>query len=226
MTSPIAQRLCSILVALFAIGAALPGQARAQTVDDEYGAFGYPHRSKLSALALFGVTGNAKLAGSGFDLDATYGLGVRYEKPLNTFFVLGGQLGFTAWVPSRSNDLGAGRSTLLDVAIMPKLRIPFSEQVEIYIAGLAGPCASLGDVDNFGGQTDFGLGWGVAGLAGVQLGLSRWTGISLEAGYALHGFSHEVIAEDPATPGRALPAYDVSVRMRQPWFLLGFYTRS
>jgi hypothetical protein len=192
----------------------------AQTIHDEYGVYGFPHDNKASLIGVAGVTGSAKLEGRSFDLEAGYGVFARYEHPINTFVVLGGSFGMTTWLPGAAADLGADRSLVFDLAFMPKLRLPFSERVELYVAAPVGPCVSIGDPAQFGGTADFAAGWTATGLFGMHLGFVRSAGLVLEAGYSLHNFTHEVIASD----GR--PRFSVDVSLRQPWFVLGFYARS
>jgi hypothetical protein len=199
------------------LGVFTPSVAHAQNWSEDTA---FARHSKFSLTALFGVTGSAKLSTTKLDLDPTYGVSARYERPLNLFLVLGGAFGIAAWVPSLSNDRGAGRSTLFDLELLVKLRYPISERFEIYLVAPFGGTLDSGDNTNFGGITNFGGGWVFEPRVGTHLGLSPSTGLVFEGGYSVHSFSHNI-----KSSGGTIH-YTIDVQVQQPTFLFGFYART
>jgi hypothetical protein len=174
-------------------------------------------RDKLVVKALLGLGGDADIGKSNADLDPSFGGAAQYERLLSKLFVLGGYAALQSWNTAPGEDIGLGRSTLVDVSALLKLRLPLNESAELYVAPLLGLTLDSAANDAFGGDTNLGIGWNFSALAGGQLAFSRSLGIMGEMGYGRHAFSHTV---KPTGGGARV---DADVTMQQFNVTLGMY---
>jgi hypothetical protein len=127
------------------------------------------------------------------DLELTYGFGLAYMHPLHQYFSLGGQVIVASWQTETGEELDTDRSTYLDVSLVPQLKYPVSDNVELYAS------IPLGLTFNFlGGEQDedeevgTGVGFNLALMLGARFALGDSWGLLAEVGYAIHSFTHTV----------------------------------
>ena len=166
-----------------------------------------PMSPKLVVKPLLGLGGDVNDA----DLDPTFGGAVHYEHPIVELFVLGAYAGIQSWNTTVGNDLGLGRSTLIDISVLPKVRVALNERLELYIAVPVGLTIDFADGASLGGSdANTGIGWNLQPMFGGQFAIVDGFGIMGEMGYMLHKFSHTLT---PSTPGAS--EADVDVDMQQ-----------
>lgn len=172
--------------------------ARADSLDEGY----------FGAKLMLGIGGKAKLettvagvTGSGdTDLDPSYGGALEYMYPLHQYFVLGGMASLASWQTGTGNDNNADRNLLLDIDVVPQLRYPVTDSIELSLGvplGLTldfwgGNGASVGNVAS--ADVNTGVGFNIGALAGIRVVLVDGFGILAELGYQLHSFTHEAQA--------------------------------
>jgi hypothetical protein len=135
---------------------------------------------------------------SKLDMEATIGLAGQLELPLHEYFVIGGLIGAQWWDVDNS-DPNFGRSTMMDIDVLLKLRAPVRARRsfgEIYAAVPVGFSFNFlhssyeRDLTN----VDSGFGWNYGIVGGVQWFFSDDVGILGEVGYVVHRVQHRVKA--------------------------------
>lgn len=170
---------------------------------------------ELVAKLLLGLGGDIGDEGPAVDLEPTLGGAVHYEHPLHRYIVLGGYLGLSSWNTTPGSDIGYDRTLMLDISVLPKLRLPIERELELYLAIPAGLTLDFASGEDVGGDSDTGTGYNLQLLIGGQLGFTDGFGLMGEMGYAIHSFSHSF--------DTAAGALDVSRTMRQFVISLGVY---
>ena len=189
-----------------------------QRQSDEWGARKVMHRTVALGL-LVGAGGNATLPGASVALERTYGVNIRYEHPLTRYVVLGSNLEIQSWTTTPWSRISAvGHNTLLDLAVLAKLRYPIPNKAELYLAVPVGAMIDAGDNAAFGGRTRTGVGYSLAGLLGARLFLSPTLGLWTELGAIYHSFQHVVVPTGAAR-------YRIPMELLQPEIVIGLFYR-
>lgn len=182
-------RLAWTLALVAGLAAGAPASAQdLKNSDDGY----------LAAKLLLGIGGEGELEIGGLpgegsdDLELSYGLGVAYVKPLHDYFALGAQLSLLSWQTDASERADLDRNLLVDLSLVPQLKLAVLESLELYVAVPVGLTLDFIGEDDFAGLAEVGTGFGfnVAVLAGARVAITEGFGLVGELGYAYHAFTH------------------------------------
>jgi hypothetical protein len=213
----------SIVLASFAL-LAVPGLASAQEArsqDDSYVAI---------ELAL-GVAGEADVevdvagaSGSGsVDLDPSFGAALSWMSPLHRYFVLGAQLGVLSWTAENADD----RNLLLDLLLVPQVRLPVSDPLELTLSLPLGLLVDFWGGDSVNAQAGGvtvsadippAVGFEIGLLFGLRYAVSQDVGLLARVGYVMHYFTHSAEVTAPVV-GTVSQDFDIS--LGQPRLQLG-----
>jgi hypothetical protein len=200
-------------LALWALGAA-PAQA---DDDDSY----------FAAKLMLSIAGNVGVGELDDDAEPSYGVALAYMHPLHKYFVLGGEVSVQSWQTESAADLDLDRNLLLDLTLVPQLRLPVGGIVELYVSLPIGVALDfLNGVDdvNVGGiasaDIDPAVGLAFSALVGARFTLLGGFGVLAELGYSLHSFSHGVDAQAGAV---AIDGGDIDVTVEQFALRAGVY---
>jgi hypothetical protein len=138
------------------------------------------------------------------DLAATYGFELGLEAPLHEYFTLGAVLRFSKWNVNASDADGVGRSTLWDLAVLPKVRYPFLVDARLMEVYVGVPIGAGLNILNDGIKLDRGtdsstIGFNIGVLTGFNVFVSERVALGLELGYEYYSFSFTGHGEDPET---------------------------
>jgi hypothetical protein len=143
------------------------------------------------------------------DLELTYGLGAAYMAPLHQYFALGGQLIVASWQNEAGEEFDVDRSSYVDVSVVPQLKFPVSDSVELYASIPVGLTFNfLGEDEDVDAGT--GVGFNLALMLGARFAIGESWGLLGEIGYAYHSFTHTVEVEVPVA-GAVESDVDVSL---------------
>lgn len=187
------------LTLVAALVAALGTLGSASRADAQYGRDN-TMRPRLILKGMFGFTGDIDV-GNGIDFEGpglrtSLGVAAEGEAPIASFFSFGGMVGALWYDPQNVNGANIGRSTLVDINVVPKLRLPWDTgetHGQVYIGVPGGLTLSFLDTDlaNFVGEdVRTGFGWNIGGVIGAQIFLNPAFGIVGEVGYHYHWFRH------------------------------------
>lgn len=181
-----------------ALLAALLGQAKARADLPQSGDV-VPSETQWRALvgAESGFAGRIAFDGAPIGdatqgLRSTWGFTVRIEKPLARYFTLGGRLAVRWWNTRALQDASVHRSSIADLGLMPKFRIPFAStggNGEVYF-GLPGGLSLSFLATDLGGEQPVAAGWHLGGVTGSQYFFSRRVGLFGEIGWVHHHAYH------------------------------------
>lgn len=209
------------LLAAVGAGCALAAPIQAQQRRD------LEDRSYIAAKVVLGLGGDVDIAGFETDAELTYGGALAFMHPLHHFFVLGAEFSAHSWQTDVGAAADADRSLLLDLVLVPQLRLPLAGIVEVYGSlpfGLTLDFLNALDGTNVGGvasaDVDPALGFAFSALVGARFLLTGSLGLLAELGYSLHSFSHEIDAE---AAGVDVGGVDLDVDLQQLTLRAGLY---
>ncbi len=202
MKTPLALSL--VLVAVATTG------LRAQDMDEPYLAlgvtlgFGGEVEAEFESARAGGVTIDPEdNPTEAADTEVAFGGVATYMYPLHRYFALGGRFALQSW--HSSFELDGGRNLVFDLALVPQVRVPLTDAVEIYLSIPLGVSLDLfnqiEDAASFevffvrGGasiEASPGFGFNLAALLGARFALGRALGLFAELGYSMRSVSHDL----------------------------------
>jgi hypothetical protein len=143
-----------------------------------------------------GLGGTASAGGVEDDMLPAFGGALWYDHPLHTYFALGGLVSYARWITDGSNTVGHEGNNLIDISLVPRVRYPLEDRVELYLALPVGLAIDAASGDPYGTDDDTGLGFNFSALFGGQLAVTEGFGIVGEMGYGIHSVSHSFAGTD------------------------------
>lgn len=136
-----------------------------------------------------GLPGKVERDGLTRDLDTTLGFNLRADAPLAKYVLLGPLLQFGSWRPSATPS--AGHGYYVDLALLPRLRVPLATGTLNYQLWLGMPVGvSLNLLSKSEPEARPGIGWNIGVLFGGALHFSPKFGLFAEGGWQQHRFQH------------------------------------